>query len=130
LLLAELGYRTHEGYPRDQYGAYLTLGRRLGLWMPYATLAQRRTRGPASDERAWFLRPQVETLLAATRNDSASVSFGLAYNIHEKATLKLQMDRLRPRHDSWGLYTNPGPSYDYARPGSQWLMSLGLDFIF
>lgn len=131
LFMGEFGYRTVEGYFRDQYGAYVTLGRRFGPWMPYATLARRATSGPDSDSRAGVLQPQVEALLAASRFDATSASLGLSREIGEHAVLKFQTDWIRPDNNSWGLYTNHSPTaYDYADPGSNWLFTLSLDFIF
>jgi hypothetical protein len=130
LAMAEFGYRSIEGFFRDQYGAYGTLGRRFGHWMPYATLARRWTSGPDSSSRAGFLQPAVEGLLAGTRFDSTSVSLGLSREITEQATLKFQTDWIRPDKNSWGLYSNHAPDYNFADPGSDWLFTLSLDFVF
>lgn len=137
LLLSEFGYRTVDGFERDQYGAYVTLGRRLGNWFPYATLARRWTRGPDTDSRAQLYGPAVaipvDTLLAATRTDSRRLSLGLSRELHPQAILKLQLDHIRPDRDSFGLYTNHAYAYGdpaYRRPGSDWLFALSLDFVF
>ena len=98
--------------------------------MPYATLARRWTRGSDSDSRAGFLQPAVEGLLAGTRFDSTSVSLGLSREITEQATLKFQSDWIRPDKKSWGLYSNHAPDYNFADPGSDWLFTLSLDFVF
>lgn len=130
LAMAEFGYRSIEGFFRDQYGAYTTLGRRIGPWMPYTTLARRWTSGPDKDGRAGFLEPAVEGLLAGTRFDTTSVSLGLSREITEQATLKFQTDWIRPDKNSWGMYSNHAPDYDFADPGSDWLFTLSLDFVF
>lgn len=88
------------------------------------------TRGSDSDSRAGFLQPQVEELLAATRFDTTSAALGLSREITEQATLKFQTDWIRPDKDSWGLYFNHAPDYDFADPGSDWLLTLSLDFVF
>jgi hypothetical protein len=134
LLMSELGIRRVEGFYRNQYGAYVTLGRRLGLWMPYATLARRSTSGPESDSRALgpFKAP-VETLLAQTRYDSTSASIGLSREINPQATLKLQADWIRPDKKSWGLYANHAYAQgdpEYLHPSTDWLFSASLDFVF
>lgn len=130
LAMAEFGYRSIEGFFRDQYGTYITLGRRFGPWMPYTTLARRWTSGPDSTSRAGFLQPAVEGLLAGTRFDSTSVSLGLSREITEQATLKFQADWIRPDNNSWGLYSNHAPDYNFEDPGSDWLFTLSLDFVF
>lgn len=130
LAMGEFAYRTIEGYFRDQYGAYATLGRHFGPWMPYVTAARRWTQGADSDSRAGILQSQVQDLLAGSRFDTSSVSLGLSREINDHATLKLQADWIRPDRNSWGLYTNHAPNYDYANPGSNWLLTVGLDFVF
>jgi hypothetical protein len=130
LAMAEFGYRSIEGFFRDQYGVYGTLGRRFGPWMPYTTLARRWTTGPDSSSRAGFLQPAVEGMLAATRFDSTRASLGLSREITEQATLKFQADWVRPDKNSWGLYSNHAPDYNFADPGSDWLFTLSLDFVF
>jgi hypothetical protein len=134
LLMSEIAYRSLRGLIRDQYGAYVTLGRRYGDWMPYATLARRWTSGPESDSRALgpFKAP-VDELLAASRFDTTSVSLGLSRDLGKQATLKLQADWIKPDEQSWGLFTNhaygmadPG----YLNPRHTWLFSMGVDFIF
>ncbi|RLJ17010.1 hypothetical protein DJ031_16270 [bacterium endosymbiont of Escarpia laminata] len=130
LAMAEFGFRSIEGFFRDQYGAYVTLGKRFGPWMPYSTLAWRWTRGPDSDSRAGFLQPQVDVVLASSRYDTSSLALGLSREITEQATLKFQADWIQPDKNSWGLYYNHAPDYDYANPDSDWLFTLSLDFIF
>ncbi|MBI5040111.1 MAG: hypothetical protein HZB57_02575 [Gammaproteobacteria bacterium] len=131
LVLAEYGYRPiDDSFFRDMQGAYITVGRNIGVWMPYATLAQRWTHGPDSDPRAGAFAPLVDTVLAATRFDSRSLSLGLSRPVHANATLKLQLDWIKPDDASWGLYTNHGSDYDYAHPDADYLMSINLDFVF
>jgi hypothetical protein len=134
LTMGEFAYRIAEGYNRDQYGAYITQGRRFGPWMPYATLARRLSSGPDTDSRAQALGPlvqgAVELLLTRTRHDTTSLSLGLSRQVHDQAMLKFQADWVRPDNDSWGLYYNHAPDYDYTNPGSDWLLSMSLDFVF
>ena len=130
LLMSELGYRTLDGFIRDQYGAYITLGRRFGSWMPYTTLAKRWSRGANTDSRAGALQPEVEALLAISRYDTTSVSLGLSREITEQAILKFQADWVKPDRDSRGLYTNHAADYNFTNPDSDWLYTLSLDFVF
>lgn len=134
LFMGEIAYRSMDGFFRDQIGAYATVGRRLGNWMPYATLAHRWTRGPNSDSRAATLPAPlpaaVTALLASSRFDTTSLSLGLSRDLGKQATFKFQADYIRPDRNSWGLYTNAAPAYDYANPGGDWLLTVALDFIF
>lgn len=129
LFVTEAGYRTSGGYLREQLGVYATLAHHAGPWTPYATLARRWTRGPDSDSRTpAYLTSAVNDLLAATRYDNATISVGVARDLGEQATLKLQADRVMPR--GRGQYVGHTPDYNYAGPGKDWLLSLSLDFVF
>ncbi len=130
LIIGEFSFLTMEGFLRDQYGAYLTLGRHFGPWMPYATVAKRSTRGPDSDSRSGFLDAEVNALLGATRFDTTSISLGISRELCEHAILKLQADNITPHTESWGLYTNYAPDYNYLDPESNWLITMSLDFVF
>jgi len=130
LTMAEFGYRTIESFFRDQYGAYITVGHRFNSWLPYLTVAKRWTSGPDNDDRASFLQPQTAALLASTRYDSASVALGVSHDVNDYIKVKLQTDWIRPDSNSWGLFTNHAPDYDYSDPGSDWLFSMNLDFVF
>lgn len=130
LIISELSYRTSQGFFRDQYGAYMTIGRRFGAWMPYLTLARRWTSGPNTDDRAAFLQPQVSALLTGSRFDSTSLSLGVSRDITENIKLKLQTDWIQPDGNSWGMYTNHGPNYNYNNANSDWLFTLSMDFVF
>lgn len=131
LVQAEYGYRPFDdSFFRDMQGTYLTVGRHFGEWTPYATLAQRWTRGPDSDPRAGVYASVVDAVLASTRFDSRSVSLGVSRPVHTNAILKWQLDWIMPDDNSWGLYSNHGPDYDYAHPDGDYLMSINLDFVF
>ena len=135
LFMGEAAYRTIEGFFRDQYGTYLTLGRWMGPWMPYVTLAKRWTDGPDRDSRADALGigGTIEELLASTRFDTTSVALGLSRHMGEHLVLKLQSEWIKPDDNSWGLYTNHAYGYgdaDYLNPSSEWLHTVSLDFVF
>lgn len=134
LLMGEFGYRAIERGLRDQFGAYVTVGRRFGPWMPYFTLGRRWTHGDDTDSRAAMFGPQIEAavegFLATSKWDSKSLSLGLSRELGRQATLKFQADWVKPDDDSWGLLTNHGPDYDFAHPDSDWLFTLSLDFVF
>jgi hypothetical protein len=130
LALGEFGYITMDNFMRDRYGIYFTLGRQLGPWMPYGTVARRWSEGPDSDPRAGVLRPAVEAILASSRSDGTSVAVGLSREVTDHATLKFQVDWMQPDARSWGLYAHHGPGYDYAHPPGDLLFTLNLDFVF
>ncbi|MGR8931897.1 MAG: hypothetical protein ACU836_14785 [Gammaproteobacteria bacterium] len=130
LIIGEVSYRTMQGFFRNQYGAYISLGRRFDDWMPYATLARRWTSGPNTDSRAGFFQSQVSSVLTSSRFDTTSVALGISRDLTEQIKLKLQTDWIQPDGNSWGLYTNHVSTYNYSNPKSDWLFSLSVDFVF
>ncbi|HEX7155652.1 MAG TPA: hypothetical protein VF229_00460, partial [Burkholderiaceae bacterium] len=118
-------------YYRDSSGAYLTAGYRIDRWLPYLTLARRKTFGPTADSRAGPLSAEVSALLAATRYDQRSVELGLARELGPGVTLKAQVEWLRPDANSWGAsLTNQSPDYGYASPPTFRLISVNVDMVF
>ncbi|MBL8472403.1 MAG: hypothetical protein KF778_17405 [Rhodocyclaceae bacterium] len=115
---------------RKQFGAYVTLGRSVGAWTPYATLARRWTRGPEGDSRAGFLEPTLIALYRGQHTDDTSLSLGMAWAAQPRLTVKAQMDWIRPDHNSLGPYRNFGPDYNLAQPGTGRLFTLNFDFLF
>jgi len=135
--MGEIGYRSIDGFFRDQYGAYFTIGKEIEKWFPYMTIARRFTRGHHKDQRTETLLPElaaaVESTLASTRFDSSLFSMGISREINNNIQLKLQADWIKTDNNSFGLYTNQ--DYDtndeeYKHPKSNWLFSISLDFTF
>lgn len=121
-----------DSYFRDAWAAYLTVGRRLGLWMPHVTLARRQTSGRTVDPRApAFLASYVSDLLTATRYDQRSLTLGVSREIGKNMSGKLQVQWIRPDKNAWGnVLTNFSPSYDPSSPLRGVLVSANLDFLF
>jgi hypothetical protein len=119
-------------YFRSARAAYLTAGRRFGVWMPYLTLARRHTSGPAGDSRTPpLLGSYVQELLAATRYDQSSLTLGVSREIGKSMVGKLQAQWLRPDQGSWGTsLANFAPGYDPRQPVRGVLVSASLDFLF
>lgn len=137
LFIMEYGYRqVSDSFFRDMQGAYITVGRYLGNWMPYATIARRSTSGPDFDNRAtglfenYLVNDPRDGVLNATRYDASSISLGVSYQFMDNALIKFQADWQKPDDNSWGLYTNHGGLYNFIKPDDDILFSLNVDFVF
>ena len=132
LIQTEFAVRNfHKSYFRDSYAGYITTGYRHGPWMPYLTLARRKTFGPDSDNRAGPLATQVQALLAATRYDQSSLTLGLSRELGRNAVLKGQILWLKADSGSYGnSLFNASANFNLADPPLDRLISLNLNFVF
>ncbi len=132
VVAGEVARRTFaRSYYRDSSGGYVTAGYRIDRWLPYLTIARRKTSGPTADSRAGPLSAEVSALLAATRYDQRSAGLGVARELGPGITLKAQIEWLRPDANSWGAsLTNQSPDYGYASPPTFRLISVNVDMVF
>lgn len=130
LVLAEVAQRGLDAYFGQHGGAYVTLGYRLGRVMPYATLARTWTLTDRAGATAGSFAPLVQGLYDGIRYNASSASAGLALEVSEHWTLKLQADVIRPDAGSHWVYENYGPGYDHARPDTDALLSVVLNGVF
>lgn len=134
LVVGEFATRPSEGFGQQGTSAYITLGRRYGLWMPNITLARHTGRQDDADNTLDPTHPMydaVEQLLSFV-NDShrTTLAFGLNREINEKSTLKLQVDFIQPDRNSRADYGNVQNEYDATDPELDTLFTLNLDFVF
>jgi hypothetical protein len=135
LFLAEYGFRRLDSFYRDTEGAYVSVGRRFGEWMPYATAA-RRWSSPSGVKNAVPaglapLDAYVDGLLASTNADRTTLALGLSRRLGEHASLKFQVDWIRPDADSTAPFGITVDAYrNSGERDSERLMSLNLDFVF
>ncbi len=109
--------------------AYFLLGRRIGKWTGFATVAA--TWSPASRASTGLPTPNplddaVAATIAGTRSDQRSLSLGARYDFAPNVDLKLQVDRVHVLHDATFLWRNPRPDWD----GRATVLSIALDFVF
>lgn len=127
--------RPTKGFVQQPITAYLSAGRRLGPWTPYAVIA--RLDGcqddayntlPAGDP----LYNNVEALLSSTHDLArTTLAVGVARELNDQATLKIQADFIRPDNNSWADYINHHETdYDFSSPGTDTLLSISVDFVF
>jgi hypothetical protein len=132
LFLSEYGHQNSHTYLGIQQGAYLTLGKYFGSNLFYASYAKR-----------WnnVLNPQVASAMGNSiisainfngKADSEIWTLGLRHELMENMRIKVQADLIQPTPNSLGPYTNMDTTYlaNIARPDTDLLISLSLDFIF
>jgi hypothetical protein len=120
--------------------AYVSAGWRWNAWTPYATLATVRATGATGDAGLPLgaLPPQVAPFAAALngglntllssipQQDTASA--GVRWDLMPNAALKLQYDRVTPRHGSRGTLINQTP--DFRSDRTAHVVSVAFDFVY
>jgi len=130
LMMAEWGERKSDSALPNSWGAYLTLGKHVGIVLPYFTLQRRQTSGSSFTSSNAFANSIIDQLFAAQDYSDWSVSFGMSYPISKNSLLKFQIDCIKPDKNSYGPYINQSSSYDLSHPSTDTLISLNLDFVF
>ncbi len=105
--------------------AYISVGYRLGEWMPYASYATTSTQGENPTSR---VPNELADLLEGTAGGSLpgqhTLSLGTRYDFRDNMALKLQIDRVHARNHL--LWTPTQVNWD----GRATVISATLDFIF
>ena len=135
LISGEVATRPTEGFVYQPTAAYLSVAKRMGLWTPYVTLA---VLNGKQDDAYNTLSPAdplydaVEQLLSSTHDvERKSLSLGIARELGEQSTLKVQVDFIQPDKNSFGDYINHHPTdYNFADPDLDTLFSVNIDFVF
>ena len=132
-------FDTHSIVGRKSAG-YASAGARFGKLTPYATYARLKGESPRSDPGlpVAILPPQVAPLAAqanavlnrqlAALPDQSTVSLGMRWDFMRSAALKVQWDRVRLGHGSYGTFGNVAP--DFPLGGTVNVYSAGVDFVF
>jgi hypothetical protein len=120
--------------------AYASAGVRLGSFTPYLSVAQVRatsptreaglpTEGlpPAQAAGVAQLNATLNVLLTNIAQQTSQTA-GLRWDLAANAALKLQYDRLTPRHGSQGTLINPTPAFRSGRTAH--VTSVVLDFVY
>ena len=113
---------------------YASLGYRLGTVVPYVLFSRLVTDQPDPYVGALpGLGPQGEALAEGitdfvdhSRANQSTVSLGVRWDVHPKAALKVQVDRVSARPDATLLWLNTSPGWD----GKATLAAITLDFVF
>jgi len=131
LLMLEYAERHSESALGASSGAYLTVGRRLGDWMPYLTVAKRDSEGATvqgSNPLAQAL--VIDAIYAGQDYSRWSYGLGLSYALSAQLVFKAQLDVFDSRPGSYGPSLNHTADYPLADPPAEQLFSLSLDFVF
>jgi hypothetical protein len=113
-------------------GAYLTYGRHVGSWMPYATYAISRRETPTTSPIITIpaLAAGVDATMAGGYMDQDAYSVGVRYEVPsfsvlKAALIKLQFDHIDAK-DGRGMLNNVTAGFD----GNVNVVSASFDFIF
>lgn len=124
LLLFELAHRQIAAYFGQRTGAYVTYGRRFGIWMPYLTLARTQT------EVGESTNPVAQQLYVSARDAVTTVTLGSTYELTSRLTLKAEAQWSKPDANSGWAYANYQLSYPLAHPPEDLLLSIGVSTVF
>ena len=128
-LLAEISQRDSYGVTPDLLGGYITTEYQWHKHRPYLTLF-------ALDSTI-DIQPQgspaeaiARSLLAYSDYDQYGVAVGYGYYWNENISLKVQMDYLRTKPHSYGLFINHNADYQVHHSQDFFAYSIGIDFWF
>jgi hypothetical protein len=119
---------------------YVSVGSRLGKLTPYATYARLKGESPRSDPGIPLagLPPAIAAIAGqanavlnrqlAALPEQSTVSLGARWDFMRNAALKVQWDRVRLGHGSWGTFGNVQP--DFPLGGTVNVYSAAVDFVF
>lgn len=121
--------------PRGEQG-FVSLGYRLGDFLPYATISRSRAPALAKAGSSWtalgpdavLLQNGALTAINSTRMDQSTLSLGMRWDFDSRAALKLQWDHVRVRDKGWRAWTTP--IGDDGAAGRANLLSATVDFVF
>lgn len=139
-LMGEIGRVDTRSMLGDQTAAYLSGGYRFGTVAPYATYARvRANMDTHTDGVPTAGLPPQAAALATVLNDELNyrlrrivvqdtASVGVRWDVAPNYAVKVQLDRVKPRHDSEGTVVNTQPGFRAGRAFG--VVSVGVDFVF
>jgi hypothetical protein len=139
-VMAEAGQLHTDFFFGSTRSAYVSAGWRWKAWTPYAVLAKVKATGATTDAGLPLaaLPPQAAAAGAAlnaglnyllsTIPQQTSASAGVRWDLMANAALKLQYDRVTPRHGSRGTLINQTPGFRSDRTSH--VVSVALDFVY
>lgn len=126
----------------DTHAWYLTVGRRLGSFTPYLSLAQIRadrknepelsTAGlsPEEAEQVNQLNQGVALTIDSFTFDQRSLGIGLRWDYAPGLALKLQLERVESKDGARNIGRFVNPTGDFSAGDSANVISLSMDFVF
>jgi len=119
--------------------AYVTVGRRFGDLLPFASISTfRPPRAAATPEGDWgallgdasasVLQTAAVSTLNSPRVEQKTVALGLRWDLHPQAALKLQWDHIWIKPGGYGLWSTP--TFAPAVANQVNLLTASLDWVF
>jgi len=124
LLVGEVAWRSLDAYFGQRGGAYFTLGKHLGRYMPYLTLARTWTLNDSSSQ------PLAQSLYDAVSYSASSLSVGVSVTLSSQMVLKTELQGIAPDPGSRWVYEQYDAQYNYRQPGQDVLLSVSLAMVF
>ena len=118
----------------DSWSGFASLGYRVGKVVPFGAFSRISSSRPSVDLGLLPLVPSpeaqgliqgLEIFLNASQSARSTWTFGMRWNLADKACLKVQVDRVQS-HNASGLWARPQPGWD----GRATLVTATLDFVF
>lgn len=94
LIQSEYAFRHSDTFLRDQLGAYLLVGKRMGAWMPYAVVGGKWSESSGIEKYAKTPLEKIALEQLHALDSRKIVSLGLSHNVTDKSVIKIQLDRL------------------------------------
>lgn len=124
LWLFEAAHRDLDAYFGQRSGVYTTYGHRLGVYMPYITLARTWTEVNSSNH------PVAQQLYDSVKYSLTSLTLGISYEWSSRMTVKAEAQWLKPDAGSRWAYEKYSSSYNFAAPSEDVLLSIGVSTVF
>ncbi|HNQ75111.1 MAG TPA: hypothetical protein PKM39_00600 [Pseudothauera hydrothermalis] len=130
LTIAEIVRRRADRYVNSARAWHLTVGRRVGAFTPFFTLARQSEERPLA--RAEIADPQLaagfDAYLASRRGTQHSLTVGVRWDFARNAALKTEFSRIRIGHNAWGNFFPSGQDMPGGR--TVHLVGVSLDLVF
>jgi hypothetical protein len=124
LWLFEAAHRDLDAYFGRRSGVYTTYGHRLGVYMPYITLARTWTEVSSNNH------PVAQQLYDSVKYSLTSLTLGISYEWSSRMTVKGEAQWLKPDAGSRWAYEKYSSSYNFAAPSEDVLLSIGVSTVF
>lgn len=124
LLAGELAWRSLDAYFGQRGGAYVSVGKHIGRYMPYLTLARTWTLTESSTN------PLAQSLYDTVQYSASSISLGLAVELSNTMTFKTELQGIAPDPGTRWAYESYDMQYNHHHPDQDILLSASLGLVF
>lgn len=132
-LTGEYARRWTNRYVTTSHAWYVSMGRRMGTFTPYLTVARQRLEKPIATANlpTGPLTEFFELFLTSRNNAQRSITLGTRWDVTPRAALKAEVMHARPDSSSWGSYFPRNDARNDVvggRPTNTFSLSLDLTF--